>query len=443
MIGGEAFLVNNKIEFLEIMFVDLSGRLKSMTVPVRPVEKLTEVAKDPAMSKGTNIDGSSVIGFSKVEMSDLHLTPDPDSLVELPYAPDRRAAVMSYVYARTQAGKDLAPFDGDPRNILRRAQQKYLGSSKSLRLKVEPEFFFVTSDGQPYDQASYADTRPKNLGADIMLEISRALRSIPIEINLVHHEGAPSQQEIELDFGPIMKMADSIVLFKNIVRAIAADKGIDVTFMPKPFGGVAGSGMHCHMQLWEGDKNLFATERNDEISEAAKHFVAGLLKHASAITSIANPTINSYKRLVPGYEAPVYISWGYVNRTTLVRVPMFGKSEKAAIEFRSPDPSCNPYLLFASLLAAGMDGVKNELEAPEARTEDLFKLSPEELRKIGVQMLPPTLNDALDAFERDELMREVLGDHAFNTFLRLKQEEWKQYANVTVTDWEWSKYKDV
>jgi len=435
--------VGSKIEFLEIGFVDLSGRLKSMTVPVKQAESLTDVAKDPAVSKGTNIDGSSVIGFSKVEMSDLHLTPDPDSLVELPYTPDRRAAVMSYVYTRIQAGKDLLPFDGDPRNILRRVQQKFLGSSKSLQLKVEPEFFFVTADGQPYDRASYADTRPRNFGAEIMLEISRALRSIPIEINVIHHEGGPSQQEIELDFGPVMKMADSLVLFKNIVKVTAADKGIDATFMPKPFEGLAGNGMHCHMQLWEGDKNLFATERDGEISESAKQFVAGLLKHAPAITAIANPTINSYKRLVPGYEAPVYISWGHENRTTLVRVPMFGKPEKAAIEFRSPDPSCNPYLLFAALLAAGMNGVKNELEAPEPRTEDLFKLSPEELCEIGVHMLPSTLNDALNALETDELMREVLGGHAFNTLLRLKREEWKQYANVTVTDWERSKYQDI
>jgi len=435
--------VSNKIEFLEIRFVDLSGRLRSMVVPIRPAESLAEVAKDPAMSKGTNIDGSSVVGFSKVEMSDLHLTPEPSSLVELPHTPDRRAAVMSYVYARTQTAKDLLPFDGDPRNILRRAQEKYLGSSKSLHLKVEPEFFFVAADGQPYDHASYADIPPRNLGADIMIEISRAFKSIPIEINVVHHETGPSQQEIELDFGPIMKRADSIVLFKNIVKAIAADKGIDATFMPKPFEGVAGSGMHCHMQLWEGNKNLFSTEKDARISEAARQFVAGLLKHAPAITAIANPTINSYKRLVPGYEAPVYISWGYANRTTLIRVPMFDRPEKAAIEFRSPDPSCNPYLLFAVILAAGMDGIEDKLEAPEPRKEDLYKLSLEELHKIGVQTLPSTLSDALDALEKDEFMKEVLGDRAFNTFLQLKRDEWKQYANTAVTNWEWSKYKDT
>lgn len=436
-------LMGSKIEFLEIRFVDLSGCLKSMTVPIMPVESLAEVAKDPAMSKGANIDGSSVTGFSKVEMSDLHLTPDPDSLIELPYTQDRRAAVMSYIHAKIQTGEDLPPFAGDPRNILRRTQEKYLGSSKSLRLKAEPEFLFVTGDGQPFDQASYADTYPRNLGADIILEISQALRSIPIEVNVIHHEMGPSQQEIELDFESVMKMADFIILFKNIVKVMATDKGIDATFMPKPFEGVAGNGMHCHMQLWQEDRNLFAAERSGEISETAKRFVAGLLNHAPAITAIANPTINSYKRLVPGYEAPVYISWGYENRTTLVRVPMFGKPEKAAIEFRSPDPSCNPYLLFAALLVAGMNGVQNELEAPEPRTEDLFRLSSNELHKMDVQMLPPSLNDALDAFEKDDFMRDVLGDHAFNTFLRFKREEWKQYANITVTDWEWEKYRDI
>jgi len=443
MIDGRRSLVSNKIEFLEIRFVDLSGRLRSMIVPIRPAESLAEVAKDPAMSKGTNIDGSSVVGFSKVEMSDLHLTPDPDSLVELPYGPDRRAAVMSYVYARTQAARDLLPFDGDPRNILRRAQQKYLGSDKSLHLKVEPEFVFVTPEGKPYDQAGYADTRPRNLGAEIMIEISRALRSIPIEINVIHHETGPSQQEIELDFSPVMKMADSIVLSKNIVKVIAAERGVDATFMPKPFEGVAGNGMHCHIQLWDGDENLFAAERNTEISEAARQFVAGLLKHAPAITAIANPTINSYKRLVPGYEAPVYISWGYANRTTLVRVPLFDRPEKTAIEFRSPDPSCNPYLLFAAILAAGMDGIKDNLEAPDPRKEDLYKLSLEELRKAGVPTLPSALSDALDALEKDGFMREVLGDHAFTTFLRLKREESKQYAHMTITDWEWSRYQGV
>jgi glutamine synthetase len=275
-----------------------------------------------------------------------------------------------------------------------------------------------------------------------LLSISAAIREIGIKPRVIHHEVGEAQQEIELDFEDAPKMADYILIFKNIARSIAQANGIDVTFMPKPFAGEAGSGLHCHLQLWDGDKNLFGDAETGGLSDTAKQFVAGLLEHAPAVTAIANPSINSYKRLVPHHEAPVYITWGEMNRTVLVRIPMFGSSDKAAIELRSADAMANPYLLFCAIVAAGKDGINRKLVPPEPRSEDIFEMSDEERETLGIKTLPTSLKEALDCLETDPVIMDAIGPDIAKNFIKLKREEWNQYANHIVTDWEWDMYQD-
>ena len=434
--------MSEKIEFIEMRFPDLLGRLKAMVVPCKPAETIDEVAKDPALKNGTSCDGSSVTGLAKVESSDLRLEPDPKSLIELPFVAQRTAAVMCYIREKIAEGKSTGYFSLDSRGRLNTISEELLPGKMQLKVKVEPEFHFITPDGEPFDEAGYADTYPKSPGMDVLLELASTLRALGITPRVIHHEVGESQQEIELDFDDATKMADNILLFKNLARSISRNQGIDVTFMPKPFEGAAGNGLHCHLQLWDGDKNLFGVEGGSDLSETAKMFVAGLLEHAPAITAIANPSINSYKRLVPHHEAPVYITWGLKNRTVLIRVPMFGSGEKAAVEFRSADPMTNPYLLFTAIIAAGMDGVNRKLTPPEPRSEDIFHLTDEEREKLGIKMLPSTLEEALDCLEADPVICEAIGKDILKNFLELKREEWREYTSQIVTDWEWEMYED-
>lgn len=412
-----------------------------MIVPCNPVDTIEELRKDPILVDGTSIDGSSIIGLSRVEASDLRLDPDMSSLIELPYTFNRTAAIMCFVREKGVEDGDFLPTD--TRGVLHKVCRNLLSEDMSLKTKVEPEFHFVTPDGHKFDKAQYADTFPGNPGAEVLLEIANLIQDIGVEVRVVHHEVGESQQEIELAFADIRKMADDLVAFKNIARAAAQDAGIEINFMPKPFAGAAGSGLHCHLQLWKGNKNLFGVEGTAELSETAKSFVAGLLEHAPAITAIANPTVNSYKRLVPHHEAPVYISWGLMNRTVLVRVPLFTSSKKAAIEFRSPDPLANPYLLFAALLAAGMDGVNRKLTPPEPRSEDIFTFSAKEMDAHGITALPENLGESLRALKQDEVIRAALGEEIVQRFIDLKMREWEDYTGEVVTNWEWETYSDL
>ena len=434
--------MSEKIEFIELRFPDLLGRLKAMVVPCNPVATIEEVAKDPAMKNGTSCDGSSVTGLAKVESSDLRLEPDSSSLIELPFVAQRTAAAMCYIREKIADGKSKEYFSLDSRGRLFKVSEDLLPGKMQLKVKVEPEFHFITPDGELFDEAGYADTYPCSPGMDLLLELASTLRALGINPRVIHHEVGESQQEIELDFDDATKMADKILLFKNLARSISRNHGIDVTFMPKPFEGAAGNGLHCHLQLWEDDKNLFGVDGTSELSETAKMFVAGLLEHAPAITAIANPSINSYKRLVPHHEAPVYITWGVKNRTVLIRVPMFGSGENAAIELRSADPMTNPYLLFTSIIAAGMDGVNRKLTPPDPRSEDIFHLSDAEREKLGIKMLPTTLEAALDNLEADSVICEAIGKDILDSFVKLKREEWRKYTNQIVTDWEWEMYED-
>ena len=428
------------IEYIELRFTDILGQLKAMVVPCKPAAAIVDVSRDPAMKSGTSCDGSSVTGLASVEASDLRLEPDASSLIELPFVSQRMAAAMCFV--REKGAKKGEYFSLDTRGRLHLASEKYLPGNLKLEAKIEPEFHLTTSEGEPFDYAGYAVSYPESPGFDVLLQLANALREVGVTIRVVHHEVGNAQQEIELDFNDVRKVADSILTFKNLARAISRNQGLDVTFMPKPFEGSAGNGLHCHLQLWEGDKNLFGGPK-DELSDTAKSFVAGLLEHAPAITAVANPTVNSYKRLVPHHEAPVYISWGYMNRTVLVRVPMFRESKKAAIEFRSSDSMSNPYMLFTALIAAGMDGVNRRLTPPDARSEDIFAMTDKEREKLKIETLPQSLGEALDALEADEVITEALGEEITQTFIRIKRAEWKEYLSHAVTDWEWRTYRDA
>lgn len=437
-------MMSEKIEFIELRFPDLLGRLKAMTVPCKPVDDLKELVNDPALKKGTSCDGSSVVGLSSVEASDLRLEPDISSLIEVPFAdPTRIAAAMCFVRQKEVSSADGDYYPLDTRGRLHAVYAEHLGGNLQLRVKVEPEFHLITPDGEHFDDAGYADTYPRSPGMDILLEIASAAIQTGMIPRVIHHEVGESQQEIELNFDDSRRMADNILIFKNIARTIAQSHGIDVTFMPKPFVGEAGSGLHCHLQLWDGDKNLFGDYETGGLSETAHHFIAGLLEHAPAITAIANPSVNSYKRLVPHHEAPVYISWGERNRTVLVRVPLFGSGEKAAIELRSGDATTNPYLLFSAIIAAGMDGVNRKLEPPKPRSEDIFHMTEEEREQNGIKMLPKTLSEALDCLEKDPVILNAIGPQIAAHFINFKREEWRQYISHTVTEWEWMTYSEI
>lgn len=435
--------MSDKIEYIELRFPDLLGRLKAMVVPCKPVDDLKALAMDSAIKKGTSCDGSSISGLAHVEASDLRLDPDASTLIELPLADHRVAAAMCFVREKEASGTSSEYYPLDSRGRLHSVYAEQLPGKLSLKVKVEPEFHFITPDGEPFDDAGYADTYPRSPGLDILLEIASAIRETGMTPRVVHHEVGEAQQEIELDFEDSRKMADNVLIFKNLARTIAQSHGIDVTFMPKPFAGEAGSGLHCHLQLWDGDKNLFGNYETGELSETAKHFVAGLLEHAPALTAIANPSVNSYKRLVPHHEAPVYITWGEKNRTALVRVPLFSTGEKAAIELRSGDSMANPYLLFSVIIAAGMDGVNRKLDPPKPRSEDIFHMTEQERQENGIKMLPTTLEEALDCLEADQVIMDAIGPKIAANFINLKREEWQHYTSQIVTEWEWLKYSDI
>jgi len=435
--------MSEKIENIELRFTDILGRMKAMIVPCNPVDDLKTLAADSAWKKGTSCDGSSVTGLASVEASDLRLVPDTSTLIEIPFLGRRTAAVMCFVREKASIDADKDYFPLDSRGRLQSVVEEHLPGTMQLKVKVEPEFHFITPEGETFDDAGYADTYPKSPGMDVLLSLSAEIRKIGMWPRVIHHEVGEAQQEIELDFEDARKMADFILIFKNLTRSVAQNYGIDVTFMPKPFPEEAGSGLHCHLQLWDGEKNLFGDPETGGLSETARQFVAGLLEHAPAITAIANPSVNSYKRLVPHQEAPVYITWGEMNRTVQVRVPMFGSSEKAAVEFRSGDAMANPYLLFCAIIAAGKDGINRKLVPPEPRSEDIFHMTDEERNKHGIKMLPTTLRDALDCLEADKVILDAIGPEISKNYINLKRKEWNQYSNQIVTEWEWDMYQDL
>lgn len=438
---------SDAIEYIELRLVDINGHLRGMTVPLtNAVFDLEEIMDDERIKRGINVDGSSLPGFADVENSDLHLQPDFSTLIELPTGAYRKAAVLCNLFHRSPTGEVSEEFLGDSRNLLKYTIQQLL-RTKKMKIKPEPEFYLynVGENGEiyPQDNGSYIAISPSNGGDDMMVDFANALEEIGMGIHYFHHEVGPAQQEIEISFTEVLQNVDNLATLKPTLKSLAKEHGVGLTFMPKPFAGEAGSGLHIHMRLFDGETNVFAGEESGTLSEFAQHFVAGILSHAAAITAVANPSINSYKRLIPGYEAPVYVSWGYRNRSTLVRVPMFNDASTAAVEFRSGDFTTNPYLLLTVLITAGMDGVAKQLTPPSPHTDNIFDFSQEELLAQNITSLPSNLGEALTALANDSIIFSALGPHIGSAFLKLKLDEWQEYTNFIVSDYELDKYLDI
>jgi glutamine synthetase len=420
------------IRFIRLWFTDVLGFLKSIEVTVQELEG--------AFAEGVGFDGSAIEGFARIQEADMVAVPDPSTFQILPWKSETQVArVFCDIH-----DPDGSPSDGDPRHVLKRQLAK--ASDLGFTFYVGPEleyFYFRSADNIEFlDRGGYFDLTPADVANDLRKRTVDYLEAMGIPVESAHHEVAPSQHEIDLRYTDALSMADNIMTHRLTVKEAAQEHGVYATFMPKPVAGVDGSGMHTHMSLFEGDRNAFFDPTDEHhLSKTGKAFIAGILKHAREITLVTNQWVNSYKRLVPGYEAPVYICWARRNRSALVRVPMYkpGKEKATRIEFRSPDPACNPYLAFAVMLAAGLAGIENEYELPPEASNNIYAMSEDERRAAGIESLPEDLYEAIQVLERSELVRETLGDHVFEFLIRNKREEWDAYK-AYVTPYELERY---
>ncbi len=425
------------VKFIRLWFTDILGILKSFAITVEELEG--------AMEEGMGFDGSSIEGFARIDESDMLALPDPDTFQLLPWRPREHHAVARMFCDILKPGGE--PFEGDPRYALKRNLKRAADMGYTFYVGPELEYFyFRNSEGtEPLDQGGYFDLTPLDEATDLRRETVLTLEEMGIGIEYSHHEVAASQHEIDMRYTDAMTMADSVMTYRLVVKQIAMKNGVYATFMPKPVFGINGSGMHVHQSLFKGDRNaFFAKDAEYHLSKVAKCYIAGLLRHAPEITSITNQWVNSYKRLVPGYEAPVYLSWARRNRADLVRVPEYkpGKEDATRIEFRSPDPACNPYLAFSVMLAAGLEGIEKEYEAPDPVAENVYEMTEEEREKRGIGTLPDSLWEAIRITEKSEVVRKALGDHIFDAFIKNKQIEWDQYR-AQVTDYELKRYLPI
>jgi len=426
------------IKFVRLQFVDIHGTPKNMAIPLTKPTDIESIIKN-----GILFDGSSVEGFVDINDSDLVIKPDPDTFSTLPWRPEEKGVCrfICDIY-----WPDGTPFEGDPRYILKKTLAKAEKMGYEYNVGPEPEFFIVDVDEDgnvyPHDEGIYFDVEPVDQGTDMRRELVLGLEELNFDVEVSHHEVGPGQHEIDFKFDHALKTADAFITFKQAIKAIADKLGSMVTFMPKPFFGVNGSGMHCHQSLFKNGKNIFFDpDTETQLSEKAIYFTGGLLKHSKALSAIVAPSVNSYKRLVPGYEAPVYITYGFRNRSTLVRIPA-SRGNGTRVEFRSPDPSCNPYLAFAAMLEAGMDGIKHKIDPGEPTEIDVFKLSLGDLKSIGIETLPSSLWEAYHALEDDEVIKTSLGDHVYNEFYTIKRKEWDEYR-IQVFQYEVEKYLQI
>jgi glutamine synthetase len=409
------------VRFVRLWFTDVLGFLKSV--------EITPAELEVALEEGMTFDGSTIEGYSRIQESDMLAKPDPNTFELLPGGdPDAPVARM-FCDIQVFSGD---PFHGDPRHVLKRNLER--AREKGFTFFVGPEMeFFYSRTGErmePLDGAGYFDLTAHDLGSALRKQTVLRLEAMGIPVEYSFHENGPSQHEIDLRHTDALTMADNVMTFRLITKEVAQDAGVHATFMPKPIAGAFGSGMHSHLSLFEGDVNAFH-DPGDEygLSKVAKHFIAGLLVHSSEIVAITNQWVNSYKRLIPGYEAPVYKCWARNNRSALVRVPLpkKGKSDSTRIEFRAPDPACNPYLAFSVMLAAGLKGIEEGYDLPPEATDNIYALTDSERLAEGISSLPGSLRDALDSMERSELMAEALGEHVFENFLVNKRREWIDY----------------
>ncbi len=424
------------IKFIKLWFTDILGFLKSFTITA---EELPD-----ALEGGVGFDGSSIEGFVRIEESDMVAMPDPNTFCVLPWRPKEYGVARMFCDIYRPEG---TPFEGDPRYVLKRNLEK--AASKGFTYYVGPEleyFYFKNSEGTEFlDRGGYFDMVPLDLAMDLRRQTVLILEEMGIGVEYSHHEVAYSQHEVDMKYTDALTMADNVMTYKVVVKQVALQNGVYATFMPKPVFGINGSGMHTHQSLFQGDKNAFFSPDDPyHLSKIGRSFIAGLLKHAPEITAVTCQWVNSYKRLVPGYEAPAYISWGTRNRSALVRVPEYkpGKEKATRAEFRSPDPACNPYLTFAVMLAAGLKGIEEGYELPEPVEVDVYQLSEEELKARGIGTLPGSLGEAIELMEKSDLVRECLGDHVFWSFIRNKKAEWDDYR-AQVTEYEIKKYLPI
>ena len=428
------------INFLRLQFTDILGVVKNVSIPASQAEK--------AFDEGIYFDGSSIEGFVRIQESDMRLKPDPETFAVLPWRDkeDGGAARLICDVYNTSTGE---PFEGDPRNVLKQALERAEEHGYTVNAAPEPEFFLFeeNEDGHattnPADFGGYFDLAPKDLASDVRRDIIYGLEDMGFEIEASHHEVAEGQYEINFEYDDALSTADNVATFRTVVRAIAAQHDLHATFMPKPIPRINGSGMHTHMSLMEDGENAFHDE-NDEfnLSDTAHSFLAGILDHAPAITAVTNPTVNSYKRLVPGYEAPVYIAWSDRNRSALIRKPAARIPAASRIEARFPDPSCNPYLALAALINAGIDGIERDLDAPDPVRENIYDFDEEKRQEYGIDVLPTNLGEAIEALEKDEVILEGLGPHVGPKFVEAKNEEFDEYL-VEVSEWEIDRYLET
>ncbi|MCL0029676.1 glutamine synthetase family protein [Dehalococcoidia bacterium] len=421
------------VKFIRLWFTDILGFLKSFAITVEELEA--------ALEDGMGFDGSSIQGFARIDESDMVALPDPDTFQLLPWRPTEHAVARMFCDILKPGGE---PFEGDPRYVLKRNLKRAADMGYTFYVGPELEYFyFRDSRGtEPLDAGGYFDMTPLDAATDLRRETVLTLEEMGIGVEYSHHEVAPSQHEIDMRYTDALTMADNVMTYRLVVKQIALKHGVYATFMPKPVFGINGSGMHVHQSLFKGNRNAFF-DRDDEyhLSRTGKYYIAGLLRHAPEITSVTSQWVNSYKRLIPGYEAPVYLSWARRNRSDLIRVPEYrpGRENATRIEFRSPDPACNPYLAFSVMLAAGLEGIEKEYQVPDPVEENVYVMSEEERQRRGIGTLPASLGEAIQLTEKSEVVRRALGDHVFENFIRNKKIEWDQYR-TQVTEYELKKY---
>lgn len=424
---------NGNIDFLRLQFVDIFGTMKNIAI--------TSGELDRILDNGMMFDGSSIEGFVRIEESDMYLRPDPSTFTILPWFTEHRIArLICDVYR-----PDGAPFEGDPRFCLQSALKSASDMGYDFFVGPECEFFLFTTDkqGNPtthtHDQAAYFDLAPIDNGELARIDMVKTLMDMGFQIEAAHHESSPGQHEIDFKYADALRAADNIVTFKLVVKVVAKKFGLHATFMPKPLGDENGNGMHCNMSLFKNGTNAFFDPSDaNGLSQEAYWFMGGLMKHARGMAAITNPIVNSYKRLVPGYEAPVYIAWSMANRSPLVRVPV-ARGVGTRLELRHPDPSCNPYLALAVMLNCGLDGIRNRIDPPPMVGQNIYKMTDKDLRAAGIERMPANLSEALDAMMEDELILHTLGPHVTDNYVKAKRIEWADYSGA-VHPWEIERY---
>ena len=424
------------VRFVQLWFTDVLGALKGFAI--------TPAELEGALEEGMSFDGSAIEGYSRIQESDMLAMPDPSTFEIVPWRGDDAPVARMFCDIRTLSGD---PFDGDPRVVLRRNLEKAREHGYTFFVGPEIEYFYFESaaDPIPLDNAGFFDLTHTDEANELRRRTILTLEAMGIPVEYSFHENGPSQHEIDLRYTDALSMADNVMTFRMVVKRIASELGVHATFMPKPIEGAFGSGLHAHLSLFEGDVNAFHDPGDESgLSKTGKHFIAGLLRHAREITAITNQTVNSYKRLIAGYEAPTYISWARNNESALVRVPHPKRDNESStrIEFRSPDPACNPYLAFAVMLAAGMKGIEEGYALPDEATNNIFEMTPQARMSAGIDLLPQSLAEALDVMEGSTLVRDALGEHVFDYFIRNKRREWDAYKEQ-VTPWELARYLEA